>query len=142
MKRISVIITILILVIYAYSCGKDHEAPTFSQFDMVKKPTNVVATYNKAANTFTVTWDMQNTTDVIDYYVSIADSADFESITTTRTVGNTATTCTITKASDLVPAKENTAIRYFAVSAIYSNENVKSFVGPRSDVADTALFVR
>ena len=142
MKRISVILTILILVMYAYSCGKDHEAPTFSQFDGTSKPTNVVATFNKAANSFTVTWEMANTADVIDYYVSIADSADFESITTTRSVGSAATTFTFTKASDLIPTTQTTAVRYFAVSAIYSNANLKSFVGPRCDVADTALFVR
>jgi len=128
---------------YAYSCGKDHEAPTFSQYDMTSKPTSVVATYNKAANTFTVTWYMTKTADVIDYYVTIADSAEFDNgITTTRTVGSTATTYTVTKASDLIPSSQTTAVRYFAVSAIYSNADVKTFVGPRSDVADSALFVR
>ena len=129
-------------MMYAYSCGKDHEAPTFSQFDTVTKPTNIVATYNNAANSFTVTWDMTNTTDVIDYYVSMGDSADFESITTTRSVGSTATAFTFAKASELIPTSQTTAIRYFAVSAIYSNADLKSFIGPRSDVADTALFVR
>jgi len=139
-KKIFISLTLLTLVVFAYSCSKDHESPTFSQFDVAKKPTNVVASYTKATNTFTVTWDMQDPTDVIDYYVTVADSADFESINKTFPSGGTAKTCTIT--ANFIPSKETTAVRYFAVSAIYSNETLKTFIGPQSDVADTALFVR
>jgi len=139
-KKIFIPAGILILIFMAYSCSKDHDAPTFSLYSDLKKPTNVIASYNKASNAFTVTWDMANTTDVIDYYISVADSASFNGITFMRSNGGL--TRTFTLAGDFIPSEEDTAIRYFAVHAVYSNENLKSFIGPRSDDADSALFVR
>lgn len=138
MKKIFLTFTLLALVVFAYSCSKDHESPTFSQFEVAKKPTNVVATYNATANAFTVTWNMQDPTDVIDYYVTVADSSSFEGINKQFAVGSAATTYTIPV--NFIP--NSPAVRYFAVSAIYSNDTVKTFIGPRSDVADSALYVR
>jgi len=139
-KKIFTLLTIFILVVFAYSCSKDHEAPTFSQFEIAKKPTNVVASYHKSTNTFTVSWDMADETDVIDYYIAIADSANFEGISKQFANGGTTRSCSIK--ADFIPANETTAVRYFGVSAVYSNANVKAFIGPQSDKADTALFVR
>ncbi|MFC1512022.1 hypothetical protein ACFL5H_02360 [Candidatus Latescibacterota bacterium] len=140
MKKIFNSVAILILIFVAYSCSKDHDAPTFSQYSNLKKPTNVVASYNKVSNAFTVTWDMANTTDVIDYYISVSDSANFNGITITRSNGGLNRTSAII--ADFIPAEEDTVIRYFAVHAVYNNENLNTFIGPRSDDADSALFIR
>ena len=140
MKKIFISVTILILIFIAYSCSKEHDAPTFSQYSNLKKPTNVIASYNKTDNAFSVTWDMANTTGVIDYYVAVADSEDFNGITFMRSSGGLTMTYTLT--ADFIPAEEDNAIRYFAVHAVYNNEDLKTFIGPRSDDADSALFIR
>ncbi len=140
MKKIFVTLTILMLIMMAYSCSKDHEAPTFSMYSSVEKPTNVQASYSQNANAFTVTWDMANTTNVIDYYVAVADSENFNGINFEQPVDST--TKTFTLVADFMPAEEDSVMRYFAVHAVYDTEEIKTFIGPRSDDVAGALFIR
>ena len=77
MKKIFILLISIIIVIIALSCSKDHSAPTFSKY-VTPKPTNVAATYDSDNDFVVVTWDMVDPTDVIDYYVSVSDSSEFD----------------------------------------------------------------
>jgi len=138
-KILLTLIGIIIVISYA-SCSKDHDAPTFSNYSVVKKPTNINATYSDTDNSFNVTWEMTNDTDVVDYYVTVSDSADFGKVKLTLPVGGTTTSYKLT--ADYVAANIDTLIQYFAVHAIYSNENLHLLIGPQSDSIDSALYVK
>ena len=133
-----IIFLIPILIIIAISCSKDHEAPTFSKFDIAKKPTNVEASFDQVTETVNITWEMDNTTNVAGYYYSVSDSSDFDM----GTVRHISTHSIDTYYSFDVSNITADIVLYFTVSAVYKSENLNYFIGPRADIADSALIKR
>ena len=131
MKKISILLISIIMVIIALSCSKDHNAPTFSEY-VTPKPTNVAATYDSANDVVVVTWDMVADPTVIDYYVSVSDSSEFDmGHVFTKVVGGPEKSYTLDVS--FVPADEIGTVLYVTVSAIFNSENLKNFIGPRAD---------
>ena len=130
------------LVLLILGCSKDHSAPTFSEFSVAKKPTNIIATYNKTLDVVKVTWTMQDTTGVVDYYVSISDSSDFDYGNVATKVSNSRDQSYNFAVNQYLPATTDSTILYFNVSAIYDNTKLQTFIGPRSDKPDSAMIKR
>jgi len=130
-KKIFILLISIIIVIIALSCSKDHDAPTFSKY-VTPKPTNVAATYDSDKDAVEVTWDMVVDPAVIDYYVSVSDSSEFDmGHVFTKVVGGTEKSYTLDVT--FVPADEIGTVLYVTVSAIFNSENLKNYVGPRAD---------
>jgi len=138
-KLLLTLIPILVMISYA-SCSKDHDAPTFSKYSVVKKPTNVVATYSGTEKVFNVSWDITDTTDVVDYYVAVSDSLNFGKVKILQTVGGTEKSYKVS--AKYIPSSVTSLVQYFSVQAIYSNEDLHFLIGPRSDSVDSALYVK
>ena len=131
MKKIFILLTPIIIFIIALSCSKDHSAPTFSQY-VKPKPTNVAATYDSDKDAVEVTWDMDDPTDVKDYYVSVSDSSEFDmGHVFTEVVGGTEKSYTLNVS--FLSAGEPGTLLYITVSAIFDSENLKNFIGPRAN---------
>ena len=141
MKKSVISIAVLLLVMLAYSCSKDHDAPTFSLYSSVKTPTNVEATFDATTSMFIITWEMDTTGDdgLVDYIISVSDDADFEGTVFTKSNGSL--TRRKEMSSSFISSAADTAVRYFSVHGVYNTESLKQFVGP-SSVADSALFIR
>jgi len=130
-KKISILLTPIIIVIIALSCSKDHSAPTFSKY-VTPKPTNVAATYDSEKDAVEVTWDMDNTSGVINYCVSVSDSSEFDmGHVFTKVVGSTEKSYTLK--GEYVSADATGKVYYITVSAIFNTENLKNFYGPQAD---------
>ncbi len=149
MKKIIIFITpILILVIFALGCSKDHEAPTFSKYKAISKPVNVEATYDPGQDVVNVTWEMTETAGTTDFLVAVSDSNVFD-------LGNIREFFTNMEENELsvqpydyiydvstyVDTAVDSMILYFTVSAVYTNETFRFFVGQRAQI-DSALVLR
>jgi len=130
---------LILLIVLALGCSKDHEPPTFSKYSVTSKPTGVVATYNLEAKTVGVAWDMSNTTGVVDYYVTVSDSSDIDFGNLILKSTNSIDKSYSFDVLEYVSKETESVILYFTVSAVYKNEDLTFFVGPRADVPDTAL---
>ena len=129
---------VLVVLIFTVGCSKDHDAPTFAKYATTAKPTNVLASYDPAGNTVNITWNMADTTNVIDYYVSMSDSSNFNlGHVLTKSVGSNDRSFAFKV--DFLPADVDSAVRYFTVSAIYNSEDFNTFIGPYADNPDSAL---
>ena len=129
-------------MLLAFGCSKDHDAPTFALYDGVEKPTDVTATYDKDTDSVVVSWTMDETQDIIKYYVTVSDSSlfDFGDKITQPTDG---TTTSFTLKANFISADIDSAIRYFDVSAVYHNDSTfVNLIGPRSDEPDSAMILR
>ena len=145
MKKSIIFLTPILILFIVLSCSKGHDAPTFSKYEIATKPVNVVASYDKDTDAVNVIWDIIETTGVVDYVVSVSDSSDFD-------LGNVnpciAHSTDITDMSYLFEVKNylsadvDSTILYFTVSAVYKNENLNYFIGPRADIPDSALIKR
>ena len=138
MKIISFFIVPIFLVVIALGCSKDHSAPTFAKYAVASKPTDVEATYNSLTQSVNVTWIMSNTTGVVDYYVSISDSSDFDFGNLILRATNSLDRSYSFNVVDYVQPGTSTVL-YLTVSAVYKNENLNYFVGPRADNPDSTL---
>ena len=78
MKKISIFMAPIIILAIIYGCSKDHDAPTFAQYEPTSEPINIEATYNSANDEIVVTWDMEDTDNVVDYLVAWSDSNLFD----------------------------------------------------------------
>ncbi len=159
MKKISVFLAPIFILAIIYSCSKDHQAPTFSQYEKTSEPSNVVATYNSDNDSISVVWTMEDTDGVVDYLVAWSDSNVFdfgrranqtvmEADDTEVKNGITLDASSVLKKMNLVYANEDSLIVYFTVSAVYTNDEFFEFIGPRAVVdrsgtyADSALILR
>jgi hypothetical protein len=130
------------LVMVAFGCSKDHDAPTFATYDGIEKPTNVNATYDKATDSVVVSWNMIDSQDIVQYYITRSDSSLFD-FGKKRFYLSDGTNKTYSISASFVPADVDSVIYYFDVSAIYDNAtNYNSLIGPRSDEPDSALILR
>ena len=162
MKKISILLAPIIILMAIYGCSKDHESPVFSKFDDVNEPTEVEATYNKASDEFTVSWTMTEKEGVVDYIVAWSDSNLFDE--TQKQIGekyvvkdlaNNPLVEVLTIDSEDVFDKMDyfdlpdvdKFIVYFTVSAVYNMEGFNYFIGPRAVVetegtyADSAIVI-
>ena len=167
MKKISIfLVPIIIVVAIFYGCSEDHVAPTFSQYEDVSEPTNVEATYSIIGNdsTFKVTWQMEDTTGVVNYLVAWSDSNIFddgnvsdaaEQYVLSDTQKELKTEIVIQKENffktlgyffDKNPPDIDVFIAYFTVSAVYNvmdqngDEVFSYFIGSRAVVDRDGTF--
>lgn len=126
----------------AYSCGRDHEAPTFSKFNVAKKPTNVEATYVLTTDAVNVTWDLSDETSVVDYFVYVSDSSDFELGEVNEYPIHSTNKIYVFDVAKYLPADVDSTVLYFSVSAVYKTVSLSNFIGPRSDDADSSMIKR
>lgn len=143
MKKLLWIVLPTLLMMVAYSCSKDHEAPTFSKFNVAKKPTNVEATYVLATDAVNVTWDLSDETNVVDYIVYVSDTSDFDlgEVKNEKSIHST-NKIYVFEVAKYLPADVDSTILYFSVSAVYRSESLSNFIGPRSDEADSSMIKR
>ena len=156
MKKISIFLApiFILAIIFLYSCSKDHDAPSFSQYEKTSKPVNVVATYNDDDEDIKVDWEMVNSEGVENYLVAWSDSNVFDEGIKydkyVKEVGETVLNNDITLEADYVlktmgylqAADIDSFIVYFTVSAVYNIEDqFNYFIGPRAEV-DSALILR
>lgn len=141
MKRIIIYLVILLAVVI-FGCSKDHNAPTFSTFSATKKPTNIDAIYDETLDVVKITWSMPDTSSIVDYYITVSDSSDFD-------YGNISNKYSYSRelkynfdVKNYLPADKDSTILYFNVSATYRNAKLESFIGPRSDIPDSAMIKR
>jgi len=139
-KIISFFMAPILLIVIALGCSKDHSAPTFAKYAVTSKPIDVEAKYDPETKSVNVTWIMSNTTGVVDYYVSISDSSDIDFGNLILRATNSLERSYSFNVIDYVQPEMST-ILYFTVSAVYKNENLNYFVGPRADNPDTALVI-
>lgn len=159
MKKISVFLAPIFILAIIYSCSKEHQAPTFSQYEKTSEPTDVFATYNSDNDSINVVWKMEDTAGVVDYLVAWSDSNVFDEgkpgyqfvkgvLDTVLKNEITLNATDVLKKMKLVYANEDSFIVYFTVSAVYTNDEFFGFIGPRAVVdrngtyADSALILR
>ena len=157
MKKISIFMApvFILALIFLYGCSKDHDAPSFSLYEVTSAPDSVVATYNKGADNIKVKWEMGNPEGIENYLVAWSDSNVFDLGNTTdeyvKKPGDVVLNKELTMKADDVLKKMSSAylqvadidsfIVYFTVSAVYKNEEFNYFIGPRAEV-DSALILR
>jgi len=139
-KAIIHLIPILIIII-AIGCSSDHEAPTFSKFEVAKKPFDVVASYDIETDKVNVTWDIAETTSIVDYFISVSDSSDFDLGKVWTGSSNSLDKSYLFNVKNYLSPGDS-EILYFTVSAVYKNENLNYFIGPRADLPDSASIKR
>ncbi len=127
MKKILTLITAIALIIIAIGCSKDHSAPTFGKYE-TPKPSNVAVEYNSDAQAATVTWSMNDATDVIGYQLSVSDSSLFD-------LGRIVNKPTGLTTSTTFNVDDTSKTYYIKVGAIFNNDTLKNFYGPLSDDA-------
>jgi hypothetical protein len=148
-KKILFFLASALIIMIAYGCSKDNVAPSFSIFEKTTKPVNLVASFfkNTVAKTDSIRlkWDMQDTTSVENYLISWSDSSSFDlghvqndyanSLKTTITLQTT----NVFKSMGYATVPDTLShIVYFTVSAVYKNNSLNHFIGPRA-VIDSAL---
>ncbi|MFC1508763.1 hypothetical protein ACFL60_03635 [Candidatus Omnitrophota bacterium] len=150
MKKMSIfLVPIILLMAIGYGCSKDHEAPTFSQYENVSEPTDVEATYLKDTDQFKITWSFDDPTDVINYLVSWSDSNLFDDgVTSDQYVikdlqNEVLKNEIVLEANDVYKGMEyfelpdiDVFLVYFTVAAVFNNEDkgFSYFIGPRAVV--------
>ena len=143
MKKILVFIAPIIIIVVFFGCDKDHSSPTFGTFKNIPSPDSVLATYDQIGDVVDIEWNMDDTLGVVDYFIEVSDSSDFDSGTIYKNsfFGNTLTREFTYDASRFVPSTVDSLILYFTVSALFNNDTFNNFIGPRSAV-DSALVYR
>jgi len=143
-KKIAIVLAPVFILVAAFGCGKDHDAPTFGVYGTTNAPENLVATYNAGDDVVNLVWDMTDMDDVIDFFVSVSDSSVFDLGTVTPFYVNTNNTVSPFSfeydATTYVPATVDSTILYFTVSAVYNNDVLNNYIGPRA-VIDSAMVV-
>lgn len=151
MKKIIIFMTpILVAVIIAFGCSKDHDAPTFNTIsNNSSAPDNVIATYvlNETTDAVNVSWTMADTAGVIDYLVTVSDSSNFNIGKVFEYYSNIDEADLVVQPYDYdydIATYQNVAegdsiILYFTVSAVYTNDTFRRFIGPRSVVDSTLV---
>lgn len=129
MKKIFILLTSIIIVVVSLSCSKDHSAPTFDKY-VKPKPSNIAAVYKSETETVDVTWDMDIPTDVVGYQLSVSDSSVFD-------LGYVYPVAAQMERNITLDAKDKIGNLYIKVAAIFNNETLNNYYGPRSD--DTAV---
>jgi len=143
-RKILFFLAPMVLLAIVYGCGKDHVAPTFSKYDsLMKQPTGFVAVYDSIAKEFKMVWSMPDTLSVRTYNVAWSDSNVFDLGHVQNK--NTQSLLTDFKISESevmktmgYTIKPYPHYLYFTVSAVYSNNVFKEFIGPRA-VIDSAV---
>jgi hypothetical protein len=138
-KRI--ILFLIAAAVVAVGCSKDNTAPSFSNYQIAKKAENVVATYNKDTDEISVTWDMSDTTGVINYYISVSDSSVFNSGRVVERSVNSKSTSFNFPLKDYLADVDSTII-YFDVSAVYKSAKLNYFIGPITGAPDSCMIKR
>jgi len=152
-KKISIFLAPIFILAIMYGCSKDHNAPTFSQYEKTSAPTEVIATYDEDDDIINVVWTMDDTEGVDDYLVAWSDSNVFdegnradqyvkqpEDAVLNKEISLDANDV-MKKMTYLQAADIDSFIVYFTVSAVYNNEAFVNFIGPRAEV-DSALILR
>jgi len=144
-KKIAILLTPLVVLAVAYGCSKDHDAPTFSTYDQLSSPSDVVATYNPATDEVDIAWNMADTSGVVDYVISVSDSSIFDDgnvrLFPTNIANLTPPFTATYDASVYIPVSITSTVRYFTVSAVFNNDSFNYFVGPRANI-DSAFVSR
>ena len=145
MKKIAIVLAPVIILVAAFGCEKDHDAPTFGVYGTADTPEDLVATYDPGDDVVNLEWNMADMDGVIDFFVSVSDSSVFDLGTVTPFYVNTDNTVSPFtyeyNATMYVPADVDSTVLYFTVSAVYDNESFNSYIGPRA-VVDSALVLR
>lgn len=145
MKKIAILLTPLAILAVVYGCSKDHNAPTFSTYNQLRSPSDVVATYNPATDKVDIAWNMADTSGVVDYVISVSDSSVFDDgnvrLFPTNVANLTPPFTATYDASVYIPVRITSTVRYFTVSAVFKNDTFNYFVGPRANI-DSAFVSR
>jgi hypothetical protein len=159
----------IIMLAIIYGCSKDHDAPTFAQYEKSAEPINIEATYDNGDDEIIVSWEMVNNENVVNYLVAWSDSNVFDKGNKgekfVKQTGDTDLKSSINlNVENVLKSMEylrpeyyqegNSAyidsfIVYFTVSAVYNlKDEFDNFIGPRAGVdetgnyADSALVLR
>jgi hypothetical protein len=139
-KKIAIVLAPIIILVVAFGCGKDHDAPTYGVYSNAEAPENLVATYDPDNDVVNLLWSMADMDGVTDFFVSVSDSSVFDLGTVTPFYVNTTNTVSPFAfeydATTYVMA--DSTIMYFTVSAVYDNETFNKYIGPRA-VIDSAM---
>ncbi len=144
MKRIIVFLAPALIAAVFLGCSKDHDPAGFGKYEsFMKKPANLVATFERSTDEISLSWEMPDTNSVKMFSVAWSDSNVFDlGRRSSEFTGDVNTTRKMSVSHVLraigQPANADSFIVYFTISALYSNETFNEFVGPRSDV-DSAL---
>ncbi len=131
----------------AIGCSKDHDAPSFDVYKKADAPVNLEATYDDADDVVNVSWEMTDTSGVIDFVVVVSDSLPFDEGNVRQFPTNLDLDTlaqpykSVYDAATYVDAELDSVIMYYTVSAVYDNETFNNYIGPRA-VVDSALVLR
>ena len=145
MKKIIILLTPIVLLAVIFGCDKDHESPTYSTYNQLSSPSDVVATYDTADDAVDVSWNMDDMSDVVNFVLTVSDSSLFDEgnvrMFSTNVDVDSAPYSTVYDASVHVDAALDSVIMYYTVSAVFKNDTFNYFTGPRA-VIDSALVLR
>ena len=161
MKKFSIFMFPVLILVILYGCSKDHKAPTFATFDKLSEPSDVIASYSSSGDEINVSWTMADTAGVRDFLIAWSDSNVFDDgyvyDDEYMNPGNADLSFEVDLDADYVLRKmdyieekyydvNNEAyidsfIVYFTVSAVYNNEEFNYFIGERA-IIDSALILR
>jgi len=144
-KKKVIILTPILIFVIALGCSKDNSAPTYSPYDDTSSPENVNAMYDSSKDEVNVSWSMNDTTGVFDFFFAVSDSSAFDegnvNVFYTDVQSLVSPFSYTYPTSVYVQADIDSLILYFTVSAVYKNETFNSFIGPRAEI-DSALVFR
>lgn len=147
MKKIVILLTPIVIIALALGCSKDHDAPTFDVYKKAASPLNVEATYDTVNDAVNITWEMADTSGVIDYMIVVSDSSVFADGTikdfpTNLDVNSLVQPYASTyDAATFIEADVDSIIMYYTVSAVFDNVTFNNYIGPRA-IVDSALVLR
>lgn len=144
MKKIVIFLTPILIIAIAFGCSKDNSAPTYSTYDATSSPDNVTASYDRSKDEVNVSWAMEDTSGVYDFFISVSDSSVFDD-------GKVTNAYTGIKAYEkpysytydtnrYVAADIDSLVLFFTVSAVYKNETFNNFIGPRAEIDTTTVY--
>ena len=145
MKKKVIILTPILIFVIALGCSKDNSAPTYSPYDDTSSPENVNAMYDSSKDEVNVSWSMNDTTGVFDFFFAVSDSSAFDegnvNVFYTGVQSLVSPFSYTYPTSVYVQADIDSLILYFTISAVYKDETFNSFIGPRAEI-DSALVLR
>jgi len=145
-KRIILISVPLITMALMAGCSSDIDSPSFSNYKKMKSPISLEASYDASIDKVKLTWELPDTSGVIDFFLTTSDSSLIDSGDYFRSVpmGVDVTQTPYSYLYDtsvFIPSTVDSLVMYFTVSPVYQNATYNSFIGPRA-IADSAMVKR
>ena len=148
MKKILLLLTPVFILIAVFGCSKDHEAPTFTKYNVTaNEPTNVNATFDIDKDVVKVAWDMNYSANILDsvvgYEITVSDSLNFYKgdLHNKIATGSTEKSYEI-PAGNYITEEDTLKVLYFNVAAIFKIGEQELFTGSFSDNPASAAITR